>query len=199
MINIELNKDSNYTVVEFSHKDKFYVKYYDVVCICGKKKKLTAQYLKKNISCGCQTKNTWQRTHGLSKTSEYKTWLSMKSRCLNVNDPVFSNYGMRGVKVCDEWLNSFENFINDMGMKPNNSYSIDRIDVNGNYEKSNCRWATMKTQGNNRRTNVFLEYDNKKMTLVQWAEYLKIPKATLKSRHRANKPVNEILKEYKNG
>jgi hypothetical protein len=75
----------------------------------------------------------------------------MKTRCYNPNTEYYKHYGGRGIKVCDRWLNSYENFLKDMGPKPSLIYSLDRIDVNGNYEPSNCKWSTPKEQVNNRR------------------------------------------------
>jgi len=91
-------------------------------------------------------------THGLRQHPLYKTWCNMKQRCNNPNQPKYKNWGGRGIKVCDRWLNSFENFIQDMGERPQGT-SIDRINVNGNYEPNNCRWATIKEQNNNKRKN----------------------------------------------
>lgn len=122
-----------------------------------------------------------RRTHGMSGTSTYRSWVSMVQRCTNPNNGRYSSYGGRGITVCDRWL-SFLNFDEDMGERPEGK-SIDRYpDVNGNYEPSNCRWATPKEQGCNRRNNRLIEFGGKTATLSQWAEQIGIPRETLLSR-----------------
>jgi hypothetical protein len=90
-------------------------------------------------------------THGFSHTPEYRTWRSMKNRCLNAKGHEYRNYGERGITICAEWVNSFEAFYSDMGRKPSPKHSIERVNVNGNYEPSNCIWATFDVQWRNRR------------------------------------------------
>ena len=108
-------------------------------------------------SCGCFAREQLANRnykHGGSKRSEisreYRSWLHMKSRCLNNKDKSFNNYGARGIKICDRWLNSFENFLHDMGECPD-GFELDRVDFNGDYEPSNCRWTTESIQSWNQR------------------------------------------------
>jgi hypothetical protein len=128
-------------------------------CDCGAKLivrsfSLRSKYTK---SCGCLRRETTAKnstTHGQSKAlSEYRTWQGMKDRCHNSTNISYKWYGAKGVRVCDRWIHSFENFILDMGRKPSRTHSIDRINPSGNYEPSNCRWATPSEQTKNRSVN----------------------------------------------
>ena len=122
--------------------------------------------------------------HGKYKSRIYHTYKHMKQRCYNKNCKDYKNYGRRGIKICDEWLNKFMAFYNwayDNGYA--DTLTIDRIDVNGNYEPSNCRWATQKQQSNNKRNNVLLTYNGKTQNMAQWAEELDINGGTVRMRH----------------
>lgn len=110
----------------------------------------------------------------------------MRARCTNPKDMRWPNYGGRGIKVCDRWLHSFENFLADMGEKPQSrprSVSIERSNNDGDYEPSNCRWAGAKEQGNNTRSNRFVEHDGITLTLTEWAKRLGISPSGLHSRY----------------
>jgi len=129
-------------------------------CSCNKnRKEYSAGNLKSqhSQSCGCLKKENSKKigervcTHKMSYTSEYTAWIEMIQRCRNPNHKAYHHYGGRGITVCDEWLKSFELFYKDVGPKPNDKYSIDRINNDGNYEKTNVKWSTAKEQANNRR------------------------------------------------
>ena len=130
-------------------------------CDCGNDVVVRADNLLKGgtKSCGCYQKEMGILhgkviKHGHSakatRSRTYVTWQTMKARCLNEKSTSYKNYGGRGITVCDRWLHSFENFLEDMGVRPDDT-SIDRINNDGNYEKGNCRWATAKEQAYNRR------------------------------------------------
>lgn len=121
------------------------------------------------------------KTHGKNGTPIYRTWIGIKSRCLNTTDKDYKDYGGRGIGVCMEWKNNFENFYRDMGEKPK-GLTIDRIDVNRGYCKENCRWATIREQNHNKRNNHILIFNEKKDTITNWSKKIKIPVSTLQNR-----------------
>lgn len=168
--------------------------YCKCICECGNigTPQLSSLKTNKSKNCGCLrnanlTKqiedNNPTYKHGHAKKGkiirEYKIWADIKTRCLNKNSRVFEYYGGRGIKICDRWLNSFENFLEDMGFAPSLHHSIDRIEVNGNYEPSNCKWATKEEQANNTRSNRFITFNGKRQTYVKWERELGPRKGTV--------------------
>jgi hypothetical protein len=158
---------------------------WNCICDCGSQVAIAGTSLKSGASksCGClQLEMVSERasTHRLTNTRTYRIWANMKTRCLNPNADDYSLYGARGISVCDSWLD-FNAFYADMGECPT-GYSIDRIDSNGNYEKSNCRWASNATQSRNKRNNIFLTFKDKTMCLKDWAKEIGIDEASLRGR-----------------
>lgn len=166
-------------------------------CKCGKEFVTLGHRIRKGIvlSCGCKPpefSDEWYEnvkksnsTHGDSGTRLYKCWHGIRLRCNNPQDQHYPLYGGRGISVCKEWDESYEAF-RDWALA--NGYadglSIDRIDVDGNYKPSNCRWATNQEQQNNKRTNVYLTFNGKTQTIVQWAREVGINPVTLNARIR---------------
>lgn len=121
--------------------------------------------------------------HGMSHSRIYQCWADIKQRCLNPNNQSYHNYGDRGITICEEWKDDFMSFYNwAINNGYNDTLTIDRIDVNGNYCPENCRWATMKTQANNRRTNHYIEIDGETRTLEEWISLYGISKNTVMTR-----------------
>ncbi len=153
-------------------------------CSCGTIRTLRIASVKANQSrsCGClKSENNWKRTHNLSRTREYKSWESMIARCYNENHFSYNDYGGRGITVCDEWRNSFESFLKDMGERPIDK-TLDRVENDKGYYKENCRWATKKEQAINRHNTIYLTFNNKRLTLEEWSKETNIPVGTIKSR-----------------
>lgn len=156
-----------------------------LACQCGNKVFYEAGRFKygNTVSCGCYRRELVgdeHRSHGLSKTPVYSSWLTMRKRCYNEQSPDYPTYGGRGISVCDRWM-SFENFYADMGNKPA-GLSLERCDVNGDYTPENVVWADAKTQANNRRSNVILEHAGKKQTMQQWCDELGLKIGTVWAR-----------------
>lgn len=131
-------------------------------------------------SCGCVRKEV-HTTHGRHGVGIYTTWASMKNRCLNPDNAHFHNYGGRGIKVDPKWL-EFGGFFEDMGATWNKGLTIERLDVNGNYDKSNCVWATRQVQNSNTRRTVWIERNGERKTLTDWSRITGIKMCVLTAR-----------------
>lgn len=161
------------------------------VCDCGNSNVISrGNNLKGGTarSCGClqrERAKEYNSTHGKYKTRIYNAWNSMKNRCYNQNHPNYKDYGGRGIVLCEEWKNDFMTFCSwaiENGYR--DDLTIDRIDVNGIYEPSNCRWVTKTEQCYNKRDNQFVTYNGETLTITEWAEKLGINKKTLWGRLR---------------
>lgn len=178
-------------------------------CDCGNRKVILGNSLKtgKTLSCGCLHNSLLiERTsiHKKSKTRLYGVWLRMKARCYNPKVKEYTLYGGRGIKICDEWKNNYISFYNwamSNGYDEKAKYkqcTIDRIDVNGNYEPSNCRWVNSIIQSKNKRSNFLVTYKNETHCLKDWSEILNIDYSVLHKRLKYLKWPVEKSFEYKN-
>lgn len=143
-------------------------------CACGATGEVKAYELLRGMSqsCGCKNRDELRAmasTHLMSQSKEYRTWADMKARCDRETCTGYRHYGGRGITYDPRWAN-FEEFYQDMGPRPSVHHSLDRIDVNGNYESSNCQWATGDQQRNNTRRSHYLTYEGKTLTVRQWAD-----------------------------
>ena len=175
--------------------------FWECQCDCGNKTIVRKDSLESGHakSCGCYAKDRRTDFHLLSVgdkgTRLYKTWQGIKQRCLNPNANEYKNYGGRGITICDEWKDSYTEFKNwsiENGFNESlngREQSIDRIDVNGNYEPNNCRWADSKTQNYNKRVTQRVNINGEEKTLIEISEEYDIPLSLIRSRYR----------RYKNG
>jgi len=182
------------SVVSYDKQNKHGASLWLCRCECGVEKVVSSNDLKtgNTVSCGCHRSQALasgraalhkaSKTHGKSKTREHHTWQNMIYRCHTESCPGFFRYGGKGIAVCQRWRDSFEAFLEDMGPRPHGSYSVDRIDGNGNYEPGNCRWATKQEQAINRKSTVMLEHNGETRTLTEWAKIVGLPKGTVSRR-----------------
>lgn len=140
------------------------------------------------------TRSDAHTTHGESRvvTTEYASWCHMRSRCFNPRDPNFAGYGGRGISICERWQ-SFECFLTDMGRRPSSDYTVDRRDVNGNYEPDNCRWLTRAEQNRNRRDNVNLTFNGVTKCLEEWSREIGRTSDCIAWRLRRGWPIERVL------
>lgn len=154
---------------------------WNCLCDCGKGTVVQGGHLKNGHtrSCGCLRVDVTS-SHQMSRTPEHIAWSNIKQRCLNPNDSGHDNYGGRGITMCDRWRDSFENFYADMGPRPSDTHSIERRDVNGNYDPENCYWATAIEQANNKRNNVYHEFEGVRYTETELCRKLNITVQSLR-------------------
>lgn len=183
-------------VIEYAYR-KHSAVYWKCICDCGTEKIVVANSLNRGITTCCYY--CAHKKHGLTNSRLYGVWAIMKQRCYNEKAPNFPSYGGRGITMCDEWKNDFMTF-HDWAYA--NGYdenatkgecTIDRIDVNGNYEPSNCRWATRQEQNFNKRNTRIFEFKGKVQHLYKWAEEYNIPFSTLLYRLQSGMSMGEAL------
>lgn len=133
-------------------------------------------------------------THGLTrKCPEYSTWRGMIDRCTRQNSIAYKDYGGRGIKVCERWRESFQNFLDDMGKRPSSKHTIERSDNSRGYGPDNCCWATREQQGSNTRRNRVLVHNGRTRTLAQWAKETGLSGSLIAWRLEAGWPVEDAL------
>lgn len=167
-------------------------------CKCGNITIVTSFRLTsgRTKSCGCLQRElvgNMNKTHGLAGIPEYKIWIGIIQRCTDSNQKSFKNYGGRGITICKKWRNDFMAFYDDIGTKPTPKHTIERIDNNGNYEPSNCKWATCQENTNNKRNNHFITINNWTLTIAQWARFVGIKWETLHKRIKLGWPVEKAI------
>lgn len=193
------------TAIEVDSSKDSRKSYWVCKCDCGKTTTVRGDMLKSGntSSCGCLKKEIDKinlianHSHKMSGTRIYIEWAGLKSRCLNVNNKSYPNYGGRGIGVCKDWINSFESF---MDWALSNGYdsdlTIDRIDNNKGYYPENCRWVDVKTQCNNRRSNILVEYHGESITLTQLSERTGLSFGMLWCRYKRGDRGESLTREY---
>jgi hypothetical protein len=158
-------------------------------CECGTERLIQGWMLRGRttggcVRCGNDAKSTHGHTKGGRATPMYMTWVGMIARCTNAHHVKYHLYGGRGISVCARWLHSFSAFVEDMGTKPSECHSLDRINGDGDYEPGNCRWATLEQQNQNRSTSIMIECGGLRLAVSEWARRTGIPRHAIYSRLR---------------
>lgn len=201
MVDLTNCKFGRLTVVGFERKNRYGISIWRCQCDCGNKSIVASSDLRSGNtqSCGCLQRELIaerSRKHGLCYNPRYTTWSRMKSRCLNPNFASYPSHGGRGIRVCQEWIDSFETFNNYVKTLPgydNPELSLDRLDNNGHYEPGNVRWATKSEQQRNKRNNQLITFNGKTQLLRDWAVELNLNFNTLSTRFFRGWSDEEIL------
>lgn len=157
-----------WTVLKIDENNKYWI----CQCSCG----VTRPVIKYNLtkggsqSCGCYKAGIRHSYHGMTNTDEHNIWLGIKERCYSKSAKEYNRYGGRGIRMSQRWLDSFVNFYEDMGNRPSKLHSIDRINNDGNYEPSNCKWATRSEQQRNTRRTLLVTYRGITVSAAEMAE-----------------------------
>jgi len=195
-LNLVNQRFGRFIVKSFSHTSKNFA-YWECLCDCGIIKIIRGNDLKtrRTLSCGClgkERRHAANTTHGMSNTPIFEVWCAIIQRCENPKHKSYDRYGGRGIKVCDRWRNSFQAFHDDMGIRPKNT-SIDRIDNNGDYEPSNCRWATKSEQSINTTRNIYITVNGITRTIREWERIQKFNAGIIGHRIRQGWPPEKAV------
>ena len=187
------------TVIERAENDKNGSTRWLCRCECGNEKIIEGGHLRshKIKSCGCLLTDVLIKrnyTHGMTNTRLFHIWQGIKNRCYNKNFEHYKHYGERGITTCKEWKNDFVKFYDwSMNNGYNDTLTIDRIDVNGDYEPSNCRWVKQAEQSRNRRDTIYITYNGETHTFYEWSKITGINQNTLCTRYYRDKKRGEEL------
>lgn len=186
------------TVLSFSHMDNFGHSVWFCQCSCGTIKTIIGDCLKRGttLSCGClalERQKAANVKHGKSHYREYDVWAAMVQRCTRLTHPSYADYGGRGITVCERWLSSIDTFLEDIGRRPSDRHSLNRIDNDGNYEPKNCEWTTRDVQSRNMRSNRYLTFQGMSLIMKDWATHLGMNYGTLRARFRYGWSVERAL------
>lgn len=188
--------------INAKEKDKYGAYLWTCQCDCGNVIKSYSWDLKngRTKSCGCfklDNITAFNYKHGNCYTRIYRIWLGMKDRCTNPKNNSYHNYGGRGITICENWKNDFNSFYNwAISNGYNDTLSIERIDVNGNYCPENCKWATISEQNNNTRRSILITYNGETKTLKEWSSSFKLNYSTVYSRYKKGNTIEEIFNDY---
>ncbi len=165
-------------------------------CVCGSEKVVARDKLIGGftVSCGCRRYREGQprEMHGLSKTPEWRAWAAARQRCFNPSNKRFEYYGGRGISMCARWAESFQAFLEDMGARPGDTFSLDRIDADGNYEPTNCHWATLDYQKRNKRT-CYVSFRGTQRILAELCEEHGVPLVLVRGRINRGWSVEDAI------
>lgn len=183
------------TPIRVVSTNKYGLLLFECVCECGNIKAVGSRCLTNGttVSCGCKR----AKSNKMGKTPTYKSWMSAKERCYNKNNHNYPLYGGRGIKMCDRWKNSFMEFLKDMGERPQ-GMTLDRINVNGDYQPQNCKWSTPIEQANNRRNNHKVFIDGKIFTASEFSRTYNIDITYVFYGFRKGLSANGIIVRFKN-
>lgn len=188
-VDITGNTYSRWTVISFAEQRNG-GSFWNCKCTCGTERAISGATLKAGLSksCGCYKREvdvSKVYKHGLTGTDEHNIYMGMRQRCGTPSHRLYPHYGALGVKICDRWMESFENFLEDMGPRPSKKHSIDRFpDPAGNYEPSNCRWATSSQQNSNKRTFQMITISGITKNIRDWSTHTGIKMQTIHARIR---------------
>ena len=191
------NRYSRLVVEEDVGSDKWGAKLISCRCDCGKTIICRAAHVRDGSthSCGCMARDkitATLTTHGMAGVPEYSIWKDMRARCSNPKHDSYQRYGGRGITICDEW-DDFERFMADMGPRPSDDYSIDRIDNDGPYSPENCQWATQPEQQRNTSRNRYVTFKGQKMTMTDAARAAGLTVGCLRGRFNAGWPEERLF------